>query len=212
MIRNRQNVLSEVSSIITAGRIAQANQYPAGRYLPPYQRVRVLRQQNPTVSSFLANNACIQALHDTLVSWGMNSRGAKIKDYVAFRSALQGNIAAFQTVEAASGAFTWTNRDPVVHSISALYNSLALMQTNGRLVSNAKCLHFVFPDLCLPMDRLNTLQKLYGNTYESPTRFLEVLEFCYDVLAGIQNPQQYVREPWNTCPTKLVDNAIMLLC
>ena len=85
------------------------------------------------------------------------------------------------------------------------------MKTNGRLVSNAKCLHCVFPDLCLPMDRINTLQKLYGSTYESPARFLEVLEFCYDVLAGIPNPQQYVSGPWNTYPTKLVDNAIFLL-
>ncbi|MGA9802043.1 MAG: hypothetical protein WBQ19_17760 [Terriglobales bacterium] len=41
--------------------------------------------------------------------------------------------------------------------------------------------------------------------------FLEVLEFCYDVLAGIQNPQQYAHGSWNTCPTKLVDNAIFLL-
>src|ERR1035438_6516010 len=107
MIRNRQNVLSQVSSIITAGRIAQANQFPAGRYLPPYQRVRALRQQNPTVSSFLANTMCIQAIRDTLIAWGMNSRGAKIKDDVPFRTAIQGNIPAFQTVEAAASTFTW---------------------------------------------------------------------------------------------------------
>jgi hypothetical protein len=210
MIRNRQNVLSQVSSIITTGRVAQANQW-AGRYLPTYQRVRTLRQQNPTVSSFLANNTCIQAIRDTLISWGMNNRAAKIKDVVPFRSAIQGNIPAFQAVEAAATTFTWTNRGAVLQSISALYSSLALMQTNGRLVSNAKCLHFVFPELCLPMDTRNTLQKLYRNNYESPTRFLEVLEFCYDVLAGIQNPQQYVQGLGNTCATKLVDNAIILL-
>ena len=85
------------------------------------------------------------------------------------------------------------------------------MKTSGKLVSNAKCLHYIFPDLCLPMDRTNTLQKLYGNTYESAARFLDVLEFGYDVLAGIQNPQQYAHGSWNTCPTKLVDNAIILL-
>jgi hypothetical protein len=173
--------------------------------------VRALRQQNPTVSSFLTNNTCIQAIRDTLISWGMNNRGAKIKDDVPFRTAIQGNIPAFQTVEAAATTFTWTNRGAVLQSISALYSSLALMQTNGRLVSNAKCLHFVFPELCLPMDTRNTLQKLYRNNYESPRRFLEVLEFCYDVLAGIHNPQQYVHGSWNTCATKLVDNAIFLL-
>ena len=211
MIRNRQHLLIQISNIIATGRIAQANQFPAGHALLPYQRVLALRRQNPNVSSFLANNACIQAIYDTLVAWGMNSRAAKIKNYVAFRSALQGNTSAFQTVETAARAFTSTNRGGVLQSMSTLYNSLALMQTSGRLVSNAKCLHFVFPDVCLPMDRVNTLQKLYGSTHESPTRFLEVLEFCHDILAGIQNPQQYVNGPWNTCPTKLVDYAIFLL-
>jgi len=168
-------------------------------------------EQNPNVSSFLASDTCIEIIYATLVSWDMNSRGAKLKDYVDFKSALQGNTAAFQTVEAAAAAFTWTSRGGVVQSISALYNPLALMKTSGKLVSNAKCLHYIFPDLCLPMDRTNTLQKLYGNTYESAARFLDVLEFGYDVLAGIQNPQQYAHGSWNTCPTKLVDNAIILL-
>jgi hypothetical protein len=211
MIRNRQSVLSQVSSIITTGRIAQANQFQAGPTLHFYQRALDLRRQNPSVSSFLASDASIEIIYATLVSWDMNSRGAELKDYVDFRNALQGNTAAFQAVEAAAGAFTWTNRGAVVRSISTLYSSLALMKTNGRLVSNAKCIHYVFPALCLPMDRTNTLQKLYGNTQESAAKFLEVLEFCYDVLGGIQNPQQYARGSWNTCPTKLVDNAIILM-
>jgi hypothetical protein len=211
MIPDRQRVLSQVSNVITAGRIAQANEFEAGPVLYFYERALDLRRQNPSVSSFLASDTCIEIIYAALVSWDMNSRGAKLKDYLDFKKALQGNIAAFQALESAAAAFTWINRGAVVRSISALYNSLSLMKTSGRLVSNAKCLHYVFPDLCLPMDRANTLQKLYGNTYESAARFLEVLEFCYDALAGIQNPQQYVHGSWNTCPTKLVDNAIILI-
>ena len=85
------------------------------------------------------------------------------------------------------------------------------MKTEGRLVSNSKCLHFVFPGLCLPMDTANTLQKLYGSPYETRERFLEVLEFSYDAIATIENPQQYFDDQWNTCETKLVDNAIFLM-
>jgi hypothetical protein len=140
----------------------------------------------------------------------MNSRGAKMKDYADFKSNLQGNSAGFQAVEAASAAFAWTNRVDVIQALSTLYDSLALMKTNGKLVSNAKCLHFVFPDLCPPMDRTNTLKKLYGSTGESKARFLEVLEFSYDVIAGIHNPKQYLDNQWNTCETKLVDNAIIM--
>ena len=61
------------------------------------------------------------------------------------------------------------------------------------------------------MDKKHTLQKLYGNQGESQLKFREVLELTYDAIAGIQNPQQYFDNQWNTCETKLVDNAIWLM-
>jgi hypothetical protein len=42
-------------------------------------------------------------------------------------------------------------------------------------------------------------------------KFLEVLSFAYEILNGIQNPHQYLDNQWNTCETKLVDNAIILM-
>jgi hypothetical protein len=38
-----------------------------------------------------------------------------------------------------------------------------------------------------------------------------VLEFSYDIINGIKNPQQYFDNRWNTCETKLVDNAIIMM-
>ncbi|OPY86310.1 MAG: hypothetical protein A4E72_01699 [Syntrophus sp. PtaU1.Bin208] len=167
MIRNRQNVLEHLSSIIT-GNIAQFNDaYRGGPSLHFYHRIMDLRRRHPCVCSFLSCDTCIEMLYAVLVSWDMNSRGAKMKDYADFKNTLQANATAFQAVETASTTFTWTNRGAVVQSLATVYDSLALMQTHGKLVSNTKCLHFVFPTLCPPMDRTNTLQKLYGNTSES---------------------------------------------
>jgi hypothetical protein len=42
-------------------------------------------------------------------------------------------------------------------------------------------------------------------------KFFEVLEFSYDIINGIKNPQQYFDNRWNTCETKLVDNAIIMM-
>jgi hypothetical protein len=134
-----------------------------------------------------------------------------LKDYADFRGNINSNAAAFQAVEAASSSFSWTNRASVVQALVSLYDSLSLMKSGGTLVSNSKCLHFVFPGLCLPMDTVNTLQKLYGSVSESQARFVEVLEFSYDAIAMISNPQHYFDNQWNTCETKLVDNAIFLM-
>jgi len=134
-----------------------------------------------------------------------------MKDYADFKDNLQGNSEAFQVVETTSANFSWANRSAVIQSLSILYDLLALMKTKGKLVSNSKCLHFIFPNLCPPMDRTNTLKKIYGNTGESKKKFIEVLDFSYDIIAGIQNPQQYLDNQWNTYETKLVDNAILMM-
>ena len=204
----------QITSIIT-GQINQINtQSPAGPALHFYHRVMDLRRHYPDVSLFLASDACIEMLYATLLSWDMNSRRAKMKDYADFKSNLQGNAAGFRTVAAAAASFTWASRAPVIQSFSALFDTLELMKTNEKVVSNSKCMHFVFPELCVPVDN-STFEKLYGTTSKDKGRFLEVLDFSYDILAGIQNPQQYLDPPqnlkWNTCVTKLVDNAIILL-
>ncbi len=212
MVRNKKTLMRnkqpQIAGIIT-GRIAQINtKYPGGPDLHFYHRIL---DKFPRVSSFLACDTCIEILYATLVSWDMNCRAAKMKDYADFKSNLQGNSSAFQVVETSSVSFTWTNRGTVIQSLSTLFDSLALMKTNERVVSNSKCLHFVFPNLCPPMDNL-TFENLYGkHAAATKARFLEVLDFSYDILAGIQNPLQYLDTQWNTCETKLVDNAIILM-
>ena len=55
------------------------------------------------------------------------------------------------------------------------------------------------------------MQKLYDNSGVSRNKFVEVLRFGYEVLSRIDSPNRFQDNKWNTCPTKLVDNAIILL-
>jgi hypothetical protein len=211
MIKNQNKVVANVATIITT-RISQINiVYRGGPSLHFYHRILALRRQHSSVSAFLSSDTCIEILYATLVSWDMNSRGAKLKDYADFKSNLVSNIPAFQSVETVSTTFTWLNRLKLLASLSTLYDRLALMKSDGRLVSNSKCIHYVFPALCLPMDGKNTLQKLYGNTGESKNKFIEILNLSYDVLVSVSNPQQYLDKQWNTSEMKLVDNAILMM-
>jgi hypothetical protein len=211
MIRNRPGKMTQLTHIIE-NNIAQINAvYGGGPSLYFYRRIGELRAQHPCVSSFLSCGTCMETLYATLVSWNMNSRAAKMKDYPDFKGNLQASMVAFQAVEAASAEFAWGAPNAVIEALSDLYDMLALMRTGGRLVSNSKCLHFVFPSLCPPMDRTNTLLKLYGDTSESRDKFLEVVSFACEILAAVQEPRQYLDNQWNTCEMKLVDNAIVLL-
>jgi hypothetical protein len=212
--RSTQPILTN----IIRTRIADTNlpSYPKGPALHFYHRILDFRLQFPIVSSFLQSNDCIEILYAALLSWGMNSRAAKMKDYADFKSNVQGASSAFQAVEAVSQSFTWTNRVPAIQAVASLFDSLSLMKTEERTISNSKCIHFIFPDLCIPVDN-NTFKKLYKPSSDdewaaaTKERFMEVLDFSCDILAGISNPQQYLDTIWNRNTMKIVDNAIILM-
>jgi hypothetical protein len=165
MIRDKGNVAIRLTRIITND-VSRINTiYRSGPSLHFYHRILDLRRQHPSVASFLSSDNCIELLYATLVSWDMNGRGAKLKDYLDFKSNLMANMTAFQAVETAAPKFTWAKNREMLQALAALYSSLALMKTEGKLVSNSKCIHYLFPSYCLPMDRTNTLQKLYGKYY-----------------------------------------------
>lgn len=211
MILNRDKALITIRNIIKT-RIADINAiYRRGPSQHFYHRAIELRQRFPDVLTFLENDTCVEILYATLVAWDMNSRGAKMKDFCDFKSNLQKNRVAFEACEAASFTFSWENRTQMLDLLCTLYDGLALMETDGRLVSNSKCLHFIFPHFCLPMDGRNTLNKLYGSTHAPKTRFKEILDFSYDILQQLENPKQYLDNQWNRFETKLVDNAIILM-
>lgn len=208
MIRNKDRRVNQIANIIRT-RIADINKkYRQGPSLYFYHRVREFRNQHAHIASFLSCDMCVEILYATLVSWDMNSRGAKMKAFAEFKRNLLDNTAGFQAVEAGLAA---KSREHLIDELLSLYDSLDLMLSKSKFVSNSKCLHFVFPSLCLPMDRENALKKLYGHTMPSRRKFLEILELARHVIEAVDNPKQYLDEKWNTCEMKLVDNAIILM-
>lgn len=210
MIPNRQNKLEKITDTITKEIFKINSKYRTGPSWHFYSRILNLRSENSNLNDFIFSDTCLEMLYATLVAWDMDSRGAKMKDFDEFKYNIESNIKFFKAVEDAEKNFTWQNRSGVLEAFSNLYDVLMLMRTKGKLVSNSKALHFIFPSLCPPMDKVNTLNELYGNSGESKNKFLEVLEFTYDVLCEIKNPEHYLDDHWNTSETKLVDNGIIL--
>ena len=85
------------------------------------------------------------------------------------------------------------------------------MKTGGKLVSNSKLLHFLFPSLLMPMDRANTLSDFYRNAGESINKYIEITKFCFEITNMPENWENYLGNGWNTTVPKMMDNAIILL-
>jgi hypothetical protein len=176
-----------------------------------YRRITALRHQHKTIKSFLGDDYNLEILYATLVSWDMNSRGAKMKYFDEFKETLISNMRQLNELEISAMAFDPNDTFSTLRCLEKMFPKLNLMETGGRLVSNSKCLHFLFPSVCMPMDRTNTLTYLYGNTGESVNKYIEICQFAFEIMQSPNNYHQFVDDQWNTTIPKMIDNAIILL-
>lgn len=212
MIKNRAQKKSRIVETIT-NRIGDINRlYRSGPDLYFYKRLNFLRNHFNNIIQFLNDNYNLEILYATLVSWDMNSRAAKMKYFDDFKSNIISCYDNFNEIEHYQNLNRgYSNSAELIKLLKKVYDKIAIMKTKGRLVSNSKLLHFLFPTLCIPMDGLNTLHFLYNNTNESKNKYLEIVEFSFEIINDIENWSQYLDNNMNTTATKLVDNAIILL-
>ena len=211
MIPNREDKIKAIVNIVTT-RIADINsRYRSGPSLYFYRRVLGLRRKFSNVRTFLSSDHNLEILYAVLVSWDMNSRRAKMKYFDDFKGSLISCRSELEAIENKLANFDITQEDGMLRLLKNAYSNLELMETAGRLVSNSKCLHFLFPSLCMPMDRVNTLQYLFNNTNESTDRYLDIIRFQFEVMRQSVQFEKYLDDHWNQSVPKLIDNAIILL-
>ncbi len=102
-----------------------------------------------------------ELLYATLSAWNMNSRGAKF--FSKFKNSIVTNEIALENLKGIN--LSEINTTPTRSNLLFLYDNLDLVaETKPKLVTFAKTLHFLLPDLVCPIDRTYTLNYFYNNT------------------------------------------------
>ena len=107
-----------------------------------------------------------------------------------------------------NGIYNMSKR--LIGLLTETYNKLHVMQTEAKLVSNSKLLHFLFPKMLMPMDGKHTLKYLYGNNSESVKKYIEIIELSFEIMNRPENWENYLGGNWNTTIPKMIDNAIII--
>lgn len=210
MIRNRQSKINCIVSKIRNG-IEEINErYRKGPDLYFYRRLLARRKQAQDLPSFLQDDYNIELLYATLVAWDMNSRGAKMLYFDYFRGNILSCLDQLRQLESLLVS-NQNQRNDILQVLRTLYDNLTLMMSGGRLVSNSKLLHFLFPDKLTPMDRTNTLQYFYNNTGESSNKFIEITNVAFDIMGMEENWAAHLDQMWNVSVPKMIDNAVLLI-
>ncbi len=184
--------------------------YRKGPDLYFYRKTMELRRKKPLNELFDdVSDRYLELIYATLVSWDMNSRGAKMKYFDDFKLDVINNKKSFLYLSPYSLDLISDAKFLEVKRIcGTLSDNLHIMRSSGRLVSNSKLMHFILPDLLMPMDRQNTLNFFFGNTGESKRRFLTILERSHQIAKNI-DLQQFLNEEWNLSKPKVIDNGII---
>ncbi len=183
--------------------------YKKGPALYFYKRVIGEIRKNKLADLF-NKKEFIELLYAILVAWDMNARGAKMKYFDNFRKNILANKKYFLSLSKYK-LDTMSEKEfsnDVKELLGILYDRLSLMQTKSKLVSNSKLMHYLLPDLIMPIDGQNTLSFLFGNTGESKKKFLEIIE-CTRCIVNKLSLSRFLDNEWNVSVPKVIDNAII---
>ncbi|MCJ7795798.1 MAG: hypothetical protein MUQ56_03390, partial [Thermoleophilia bacterium] len=98
-IPNSEEKIEAIIGTITS-RIAEFNSlYRSGPSLYFYKRINELRRQRAKIADFLSDNYSLEMLYATLVSWDMDSRGAKLKYFDAFKDSVKLCLPELEAIE-----------------------------------------------------------------------------------------------------------------
>jgi len=148
----------------------------------------------------------------------MDQRRARLVPYSQFASSLVSQklrlhgLSRYKMEEHTSDTMSVSNLFSEFH---VLFKQLNVMASGSKLVGVSKALHFMLPNLVMPVDGDSVLKFCYGSNYVPPSfdaqfeRFKEVFQRYADLTRHLQlKVSNADGNWWNISVPKRIDNAI----
>ena len=159
----------------------------------------------------------IENIYSTLVQWGMNSRGAILQEIDVFKNNLCSSKPLIDKLcDYSFPDYINDNRASIIAGIvGEIFKSLDITH-NSRFVTLSKTLHFLHPQLMVPMDRTYTANYFHDYSFPDVPKGIKQSEWNYhfhkklcevysvhkELIDGISKETRYP-------VTKLMDNMLI---
>jgi hypothetical protein len=190
-----------------------------GVYKEPSYR-RLIEKYNDTANylRLFENSQYISLAYDALKEFKMDQQGARLVRYSEFESSLVSqksrlhDLNRYKLEELASDKVPFSD---LFAEFQVLFKQLNVMASGSKLVGVSKTLHFMLPNLVMPVDRDSILRFCYGSNYVPPSldaqfeRFNEVFRRYFDLTQHLGLKESDADGNWwNISVPKRIDNAI----
>jgi len=156
----------------------------------------------------------LELVYTTLIAWNMNGRGAKLSDLEDFKKTIRENKEEINLLKGYKiEALNKEEIKRILIILERLFKNLKVVKTNSPLVTFSKTLHFLIPDLIVPVDRRYTATFFY-NSNQIPTKekqfkvFSELFERFWEI-SQKYDLSIYLDNIWNRTIPKVIDNVII---
>ncbi|MDP3063541.1 MAG: hypothetical protein Q8O40_10110 [Chloroflexota bacterium] len=192
--------------------------YRSGHDLSLYRKIISRHRNSGGLGSLLDDDSFHKSIWDTLEAWNMAQRGAQLTSPPNLRRSildhrpqlvdLYGYKLESLTEKESSGT--------VLPLLQNVFLGLRVMESKRRIVGVSKTLHFLLPDLVMPVDGTYTLPYFYGyNKYDrTPSAefatFKGIFKGTHRIAEKLRlTPTDVSGDGWCTAVPKLIDNAII---
>ena len=177
-----------------------------------------LRRQHDSVAAALEDAVFVEALYNTLLAWGVGSRGSSLVPLAEFAPRLRSVNATLKLLEPLRiDADNPNNRGSIESLLWNVIESMGVVRNKAPLVAGSKTLHHLLPDLVPPMDRAYT-QTFFGwHAPQFQNNQASCFGLAYETLAAVarrvEASEHVGTHAWHSSVTKVLDNGLVgLVC
>ena len=161
------------------------------------------------------SNEFIKLVYDMLKAFGANrgKPGGSLHDLADFQKSLRKHAGCIESLAKLKLETLKATDCELVKTISCLFDKLELVRTKSPLVTFSKTMHFLLPNLFMPIDRWYTLRFFYGYAPSNQKAcclevFEQFREFAH-AHSEVLRVQVDLKSRWNRSVPKVIDNVII---
>jgi hypothetical protein len=182
-----------------------------------YSKTLALLWQHKSAGDAILDTAFLESLYATLTPWGMHRMGrgdTKLVEFPIFVDSFRRLEQPFRKLSALALAdLRMEEVKSVTEQAWAVISGLNIGCGLTKIVAGSKALHHVLPELVPPIDREYTIRFFFHHTNLSQgdaVAFREIYPRFHRIAVECRAKiRKRIGRGMNTCPTKVIDNAIV---
>tara|TARA_Y100000310_G_C20699915_1_gene828763 strand:- start:6174 stop:6857 length:684 start_codon:yes stop_codon:yes gene_type:complete len=205
------NILSDRNIFSTLNKtVKDYRPYNPGWYL--YRMLNRLRKKGISIFS----DEYLELVYVTLSAWNMNSRAARLNEFEKFKDIIRDNKKLINSLDNYQiDKLTEPDLEIVIKTLKKLFfNMKKICLQSSKVVTFSKCLHFLLPNLVVPVDGRYTLSffkksPIIPKELEKQFELYKNMFLAFVNLSNKIDFSKYLNQRWNENVPKVMDNLII---